>query len=328
MRLLCGRPATGLRGDVTPRLAWGSPERQCPVKGRPVAGSRRMSVVSARACVGVLLTAITAAPVVAQTNLTGIYAPRFHEDQPDRIPGPDYVDWAGLPINDAARARGLAWDARLLTLPEHQCKMHDATYGAAGPGNLRISQDVDPASQRVIAIRIDITNLEQRRVIYMDGRPHAPEFAAHTWQGFSTGHWDGETLVVRTTHIKAGLIRRNGIMHSDLATLTERWRRHGDYLSRFSILEDPVYLTEPHVRTLHWAYDRQQGFDPYPCTPVVEIAGREKGFVPHFLFGAHPHLEEFSGRYALPLEAAMGGAETMYPEFARRLEELMRKQTR
>lgn len=267
----------------------------------------------------VLLAVLATGTAFAQVDLSGNYAPLFHEDQPDRIPGPDYGDWAGLPLTSGARAMGEAWDARLLTLPEHQCKMHDATYGAAGPGVLRFSQDVDPTSQRVRAIRIDITNLDQRRVVHMDGRPHPPEYAAHTWQGFSTGRWDGETLVVRTTHIKQGLIRRNGILHSDKATLTERWMRRGNYLTRISILEDPIMLTEPFVRSLSWLYDHRQRFDPYPCVAVVEIPGRERGFVPHFLSGSHPYLDQFSKRHGIPIEAAKGGAETMYPEYRARL---------
>ncbi|HUK36369.1 MAG TPA: hypothetical protein VLV86_20775, partial [Vicinamibacterales bacterium] len=36
-------------------------------------------------------------------DLSGEYAPLFHEDQPERIPGPDIGDYLGLPINDAAR---------------------------------------------------------------------------------------------------------------------------------------------------------------------------------------------------------------------------------
>ncbi len=271
------------------------------------------------------LAVLLSGAAAAQVDLSGNYAPLFHEDQPDRIPGPDYGEWAGLPITDSARAMGEAWDARLLTLPEHQCKMHDATYGAAGPGVLRFSQEVDPASQRVRAIRIDITNLDQRRIVFMDNRPHPPEYAAHTWQGFSTGRWEGETLVVRTTHIKQGLIRRNGIMHSDNATLTERWTRRGDYMTRISILEDPVSLTEPYVKSISWRYDSRQRFDPYPCVAVVEIPGRDKGFVPHFLWGAHPSLDQFSKRYGFPKEAAMGGAETMYPEYAKRLAQVGRK---
>ena len=36
-------------------------------------------------------------------DLSGEWAPRFHEDQPERIPGPEIGDYLGLPINAAAR---------------------------------------------------------------------------------------------------------------------------------------------------------------------------------------------------------------------------------
>ena len=38
-----------------------------------------------------------------------------------------------------------------------------------------------------------------QRTIYMDGRPHPSEYAPHTWQGFSTGEWEGDMLKVTTT---------------------------------------------------------------------------------------------------------------------------------
>jgi hypothetical protein len=38
-------------------------------------------------------------------------------------------------------------------------------------------------------------------------------------------------LVVRTTHLKAGWIRRNGLPLSDRATMTERFFRHDDLLT-------------------------------------------------------------------------------------------------
>ena len=43
--------------------------------------------------------------------------------------------------------RAEAWDASLLSMPEHQCKPHPSTYGFRGVGNLRISADVDDATQ-------------------------------------------------------------------------------------------------------------------------------------------------------------------------------------
>ena len=57
-------------------------------------------------------------------DLAGEWAPRFHEDQPERIPGPEIGDYLGLPINEAARLHADSWDASILTLPEHQCKPH------------------------------------------------------------------------------------------------------------------------------------------------------------------------------------------------------------
>src|ERR1700675_2197392 len=103
-----------------------------------------------------LVMAVSGRPASAQIDLSGVWAPLFHEDQPERIPGPHIGDYAGLPITDAARMRALAWDASLLTLPEHQCKPHPSTYGFRGVGNLRMWSDQDPATQQVIKINTHI----------------------------------------------------------------------------------------------------------------------------------------------------------------------------
>ena len=60
--------------------------------------------------------------------------------------------------------------------------------------------------------------------VYMDGRPHPSKYAAHTWGGFSTGEWMGNTLKVTTTHVKDGYIRRSGVHRSDKATLISSMR--------------------------------------------------------------------------------------------------------
>lgn len=270
----------------------------------------------------ILLLAIAllpGAPAFAQVDPTGEWAPRFHEDQPERIPGPDIGDYLGLPINDAARLRGESWDASLLTLPEHQCKPHPADYSPRGPANLRIWKEVDRESQQTIAYHTHISWQAPERTIWMDGRAHPPEYAAHTWQGFSTGKWEGDMLTVTTTHLKTGWIRRNGIPRSDRATLTEHWIRHGDNLTLVSIINDAAYLSEPFIRTTNWVLDPRQNIAPYPCEAVVEV-DRPKGTVPHHLPGANTFLTEFAAKHNLPEIAVRGGAETMYPEFKQKLE--------
>jgi hypothetical protein len=252
-------------------------------------------------------------------DLSGEWAPRFHEDQPERIPGPEIGDYLGLPINAAARLHADSWDASLLTLPEHQCKPHPADYSPRGPANLRIWKEIDTASQQVVAWHTHISWQAPERTIYMDGRPHPPEYAAHTWQGFSTGQWEGEMLTVTTTHLKMGWIRRNGVPRSDAATLVEHFVRHGNVLTLMNWINDPVYLEEPFVRSTNWELDPRQNIAPYPCQIVVEI-DRPQGTVPHHLPGSNTFLNEFPAKYQLPAEAARGGAETMYPEYQLKLQ--------
>jgi len=262
----------------------------------------------------IAVIALMSLPAFAQMDLSGEWGPRFHEEQPERLGGPEIGDYLGIPINDAARLRADSWDASLLTLPEHQCKPHPADYGVRGPANLRIWKEVDKDSQQLIAYHTHISWQAPERTIWMDGRPHPPEYAAHTWQGFSTGKWEGDVLTVTTTHLKAGWIRRNGIPRSDRGTLTEHWIRHGDYLTLVSIVNDPAYLTEPFIRTTNWVLDPRQQIAPYPCEAVVEV-DRPKGSVPHHLPGSNAFLGEFPKRHDLPDGAARGGAETMYPEY-------------
>src|ERR1041384_7462249 len=57
----------------------------------------------------------------AHINLSGDWAPRMHEDQPDRGPGPELGDYTGLPITEGARLAADTWDASRLTLREDQC---------------------------------------------------------------------------------------------------------------------------------------------------------------------------------------------------------------
>ncbi len=262
----------------------------------------------------VLAAGLLGAPALAEVDLSGEWGPRYHEDQPERLPGPAIGEYHGLPINDAARLRAESWDPSLLTLLEHQCKPHPADYATRGPANLRIWKDIDTATQQIMAIKTHIQWQAPERTIWMDGRAHPPEYAAHTWQGFSTGVWEGDTLTVKTTHLKAGWIRRNGVFRTDKATLTEHYIRHDNYLTIISIVDDPIYLTEPIIRSQNWVLDLSQQINPYPCHISVEI-DRPQGTVPHFLPGENPFLDEYRAQYDLPAEGVRGGAATMYPDF-------------
>jgi len=266
-----------------------------------------------------LALAVIHGPAYAQgPDLSGVWQPRYHEDFPERIPGPELRDYLGLPINDAARQFADSWDSSRIALPEEQCRVHVSPYILRGPTNLRIWYEKHPLTQDVIAIKMYSSTYEQTRTIWMDGRAHPGPNAPHTWMGFSTGRWDGDMLVVETTHIKQGWIRRNGIPMSDRARMTEYIVKNGDMVTHAFVLIDPVYLAEPLVKSQEFFKGPRElpaGTWLWVCEPVVEIATQTEGDVPAYLPGEHPFKGEFEKAHRLPEMAIRGGPETMYPEF-------------
>jgi hypothetical protein len=253
-------------------------------------------------------------------DLSGNWAPAPHDES---VGNPALVEYEGVPINEGARAFGLAYNSSRATLPEHQCQVHLAAYIYGGPLNLRIWEERDPQSQKVIAIKNYISTYEQNRTIWMDGRPHPSKTAPHTWMGFSTGKWQGNMLTVYTTHLKTGELRRNGLLESDEATLTEHFIRTGDMLTHVSIVTDPLTLTEPFVRTQVFRLTIPEGSNwLYPCEYVEEVVGRPRGAVPNYLPGENPFISEHADKLHIPVEAALGGAATMYPEYTLRIKQL------
>jgi hypothetical protein len=274
---------------------------------------------------------IAATPAWAQRgrvgfNLSGMWTAMYHEDELERTdPGPAPGDYTGIPINDADRFRGDSWDADLVSVLEHQCIPHGVAYAMRGPSALKITALENPETHDITAFIIDGT-YDGPRTIWMDGRPHPGKFAPHTWSGFSTGVWQGDTLKIETTHIKAGYLRRNGLQYSDRTTVTEFFDLHDKYLTLTTITDDPVYLTEPLVRSESWVWNPYQVFTPIAgfgqCLPAPEIP-RPYGAVPHHLPGTNPLLTEYSDQYGVPFDATRGGAETMYPEYQRKLEHMV-----
>lgn len=270
-----------------------------------------------------LVALLVSAPASAQSVLSGDWVGLFHEDQPERGPGPALGDYAGLPINAAARQYADSWDASRLTLPEHQCRAHVSPYIYRGPIRVRISEEIDPGTQNVVAVRHFLSTYAQERTIWLDGRPHPPDFAPHTWMGFSTGVWQGNVLKVTTTHLKRGWHRRNGVPMSEKTRMTEYFFRHGTVLTQLSITEDPVFLEEPLVKTTNLLLDVNTQPNQYQawlfCQADEEVPGRDLAYVPHYLPGESPYIEEFAARFGLPVEPTRGGAVTMYPEYAQKV---------
>lgn len=262
-------------------------------------------------------TALVSTPASAQDahqNLDGFWNPLFDEDVDERIPGPDQGDYAGLPITAAAASVAQTWDPEVLTIPYLQCRPHPALYGIRGVGALRIWESLDQQTLHQVAIHTWIVAWESQRDIWMDGRPHPPAWAAHSWQGYSVGHWEGDDLLVHTDMFKRGWTRRNGLPTSDQATFDERMFRDGDILTDVTMITDPQYLSEPLVKSTEYQKADNTNFATYPCREVTEIP-RHEGDVPMHLPNQVAVEQDYPARNGVPLKASLGGAETMFPEY-------------
>ena len=79
------------------------------------------------------------------------------------------------------------------------------------------------------------------RRIFLDGRqPSQTVLDDPTFAGYSTGHWEGDTLVVETVAIREDALFDSFSPHSDQFTVTERIR----FISP-GVLEDRITSTDP-----------------------------------------------------------------------------------
>jgi len=276
----------------------------------------------------VLLAALGAPRAAsAQIDLSGEWGTTFFEDILHRgatlVPG----DNTGVPLSEAGWRKAESWDEAVVATHERQCIPHPVQYAVRGPGNIRLVKVVDEPTGRLVAYSLQGSYVGHYRTIWLDDRPHPSDLAPHSYTGFSTGAWVHNTLVVKTTHMKMGYLDRNGMPSSELGTMTEHFIRHGDHLTVVTFIHDPVFLSEPFVRSTDFVLNSAGNAGAWgACGPdqiVDELVDRFAGYVPHHLPGTvDPGRETFLKTRGVPLEAARGGSETLLPEYSVRLREL------
>jgi hypothetical protein len=120
--------------------------------------------------------------------------------------------------------------------------------------------------------------MDTYRRIFLDGRA-MPKDLDPSYSGYSTGKWEGDTLVVDTVNLRDDtVLDRYGSPHSDAMKIVERIR-----LKDPETLEDQMTITDPKAFTKPWvvthAYRRQKpgGNDELhdnTCTEGLRLAPR------------------------------------------------------
>jgi hypothetical protein len=148
---------------------------------------------------------------------------------------------------------------------------HDYSLRCIAPGLPRIfgapyNVEIVDAGSHYLMVYVE-HNTPRR--IWMDGRA-PPIDTPDTPMGFSVGHWEGDVLVIETTHLSPGWLDGSGLpMAGEGTRLVERYEFSADRLSieRTMTIHDPYY-TAPLVRRRFSARgDDVAVTEQAPCDP-------------------------------------------------------------
>jgi hypothetical protein len=182
---------------------------------------------------------------------------------PTRGPRPEWLQ--NPPLTDEARERRAAYDAVL----------DDPVLGCVSPGMPRVMTRSGPYAIRFIERDGDLIQqnewFEVDRLIHMDGR-EPPADEPYTPLGYSVGRWDGEALVVTTTHIDYpyfDLYGLEGVSQSRAMRFVERFTpSDGGATVTYDIsATDPAAFTETITYDAYvtFRWDPTLEFLPYDC---------------------------------------------------------------
>jgi hypothetical protein len=238
-------------------------------------------VEAPRAIALAVWTVLAATPgvVAAQANLEGFWATKFEQMRSgqaliDELPGGAVLindtgagelaadDFDGLKLTPAAVEEVRNYDYSQELARENTCNAPSVAFYMQAPFPMEIYQ-----SDALIVFKMEYYDLF--RVVFLDGRSHPPATAPHSKSGHSTGRWEGDTLLVDTTHIAPGTFMNNGFNHSAAIHMVERFRlsADGSTLWLTQVYEDPQVFEGLAARYMAWTRRPGEYVYPYDCDP-------------------------------------------------------------
>lgn len=169
-------------------------------------------------------------------------------------------EFAGLKLTAAALEDIERYDYAAELRRENTCVPPSAAFYMQAPFPMEIYQGTE-----LVVFKMEY--FDMYRVIFLDGRAPPPAGAPHSKSGFSSGRWEGETLVVETTHLAAGTFMNNGLNHSDGLAMTERFRLSpdGSTLWATQLYQDPAMFEGHAARYMAWTRVPGEHVYPYEC---------------------------------------------------------------
>jgi len=181
-------------------------------------------------------------------------------------------EFGGLKLKPEAAEAAARWKPEDEMTLGRVCAQPSIVYSIQGPFPFEIYQ-----TPELIVFKYEY--FDQVRLIFMDGRGHPPADAPHTKVGHSIGHWEGDELVVETTHIAAATITNNGLDHSDNIRVVERYKlsEDGKRLKATQWFEDPETIENNGARYIQWERKPGNYVYGYDCDPTFALEYQSVG---------------------------------------------------
>jgi hypothetical protein len=208
----------------------------------------------------------------AQTDQNGIFRVWITSvTHPDAWPFPEMFNLSlieSYPLTEQARASVAAFDP-LTDLPTLNCMPKGMPTIMEQPYPMEIVAEGD-----TILIRLE--EYDTLRTIHMNENA-APAGHPASDLGYSTGRWEGRTLVVRTSHVSWPFFDSVGIPLSEAVEIEERFAPSddGSELRLRMTVTDPATFTEPVQIGKTWLAISGIEVEPYDCTNDEQ--GRDRG---------------------------------------------------
>lgn len=184
-------------------------------------------------------------------DLSGLWTiPPTHAANPD-FPGcgPIADEFANIAVGLKGGLPYRPWAAELVKQRRSEKRVNDPMSRCAPIGPIRLHTWNGPQKYLqghgllIILNELDTTY----RQIYTDGRP-LPRDPTPSWNGYSSGKWVGDTLVVQTSGFRDGIwLDATGNPMTDAAKITERFRRID-----FGHMEIEITVDDPKAYTKPW----------------------------------------------------------------------------
>ena len=167
----------------------------------------------------------------------------------------------GYPLTEAAIAGQAAWDP-VADNPAIRCEPKGMPSIMDPPYPMELTDQGD-----VIVIRQE--EFDTVRTVYMNPGDVQSD-PEPSLLGNSVGHWEGDTLVVSTSHISWPIFDTRGVPQSFQARYEERFTvsENGKRLNYTIDITDPVNFTEPIRLDRFWLWMEESQVEPYNCTPL------------------------------------------------------------